>query len=101
MLTRAVPRLAFSPGSRWINPLIGWTSTADPYAHVLSSALAFNSREAAEAYCRKFGFQYEVNALLSVPSHPSLPASRQPEPEPPLAPDRRLLVSPLARRLSR
>lgn len=45
---------------RWENPLIGWTSTADPMESVARSTLAFFSQEEAEAFCTKHGWAYEV-----------------------------------------
>ena len=40
---------------RWENPLIGWTSTADPVDTVARSGLEFGSREAAIAFADKHG----------------------------------------------
>ena len=46
--------------ARWENPLMGWTSTGDPYANVGESALTFDSEEAAKAFAERHGWQYEV-----------------------------------------
>lgn len=45
---------------RWQNPLIGWTSTADPMEHVARSALTFNTKESAVAFAIKSGFTPSV-----------------------------------------
>ncbi|KAI7837368.1 hypothetical protein COHA_008807 [Chlorella ohadii] len=44
---------------KWINPLIGWTSTADPLENV-ARQLYFPSKEDAIAFAEKNGFTYEV-----------------------------------------
>lgn len=41
-----------------IDPLMGWTSSADPQTQV---RLSFDSREAAEAYCHRQRLPYEVD----------------------------------------
>ena len=46
--------------SRWENPLMGWTSTGDPYAHVGDSALCFDSEEAAIEFAQRHGWDYTV-----------------------------------------
>ncbi|SMD05828.1 NADH dehydrogenase ubiquinone Fe-S protein 4 [Novosphingobium sp. B1] len=46
-------RLRFRPRSRpFVDPLTGWTGGSDTLAHL---ELGFPSREAAEAYCRRYG----------------------------------------------
>lgn len=47
---------------RWSNPLMGWTSSADPMTHV---KLNFNSKEDAEAFAQKSGWKYETRAPTS------------------------------------
>lgn len=50
--------LEFAPASaREIDPLMGWTSSADTEAQV---RLRFESREAAEDYARDRGIAYDV-----------------------------------------
>lgn len=49
---------------RWENPLIGWTSTADPLDNVGRATLNFHTQEDAESFCRKHGWQYEVSTPL-------------------------------------
>lgn len=44
---------------RWTNPLMGWTSTADPLSQL---SVRFPSREAAEAYAVRNGYTYVVDA---------------------------------------
>lgn len=45
---------------RWENPLIGWTSTADPLENVHRATLNFHTQEDAESFCRKHGWKFEV-----------------------------------------
>ena len=45
---------------RWENPLMGWTSTGDPYANVGDSALSFDSEESAKAFAERHGWDYVV-----------------------------------------
>ncbi|CAK9161583.1 unnamed protein product [Ilex paraguariensis] len=45
---------------RWENPLMGWTSTGDPYANVGDAALSFDSEEAAKEFAEKHGWEYTV-----------------------------------------
>jgi NADH dehydrogenase (ubiquinone) Fe-S protein 4 len=45
---------------RWINPLMGWTSTADPLENVGRATLAFPTKEDAIAFATKSGWAYEV-----------------------------------------
>ncbi|CAL5332542.1 unnamed protein product [Camellia sinensis] len=42
----------------WENPLMGWTSTGDPYANVGDAGLSFDSEEAAKAFAEKHGWEY-------------------------------------------
>ncbi|CAO2833922.1 unnamed protein product [Amaranthus hypochondriacus] len=53
-------KINFLSTQKWENPLMGWTSTGDPYAHVGESALTFDSEEAAKAFAERHGWQYEV-----------------------------------------
>ena len=39
---------------------MGWTSTADPLAHVGRSALEFESAAAATEYAQRQGWQYQL-----------------------------------------
>lgn len=45
---------------KWINPLIGWTSTADGLENVASAALWFYTQEQAIAFCDKMGWTWDV-----------------------------------------
>ena len=47
---------------RWENPLIGWTSTADPMDSVARATMNFYTQEEAEAFCLKHGWAFEVQA---------------------------------------
>jgi len=50
--------LEFEPQSGpFIEPLMGWTGSSDPLAHM---QLGFASREAAIAYAERQGLEYEV-----------------------------------------
>lgn len=50
--------LEFAPASaREVDPLMGWTSSDDTQTQV---KLQFDSREAAEAYARSKGIDYDV-----------------------------------------
>uniref|UniRef100_A0A151RXU9 NADH dehydrogenase [ubiquinone] iron-sulfur protein 4, mitochondrial n=1 Tax=Cajanus cajan TaxID=3821 RepID=A0A151RXU9_CAJCA len=53
----------------WENPLMGWTSTGDPYAHVGDSAMTFDSAEAAKAFAEKHGWEYTVYLALQILVH--------------------------------
>ncbi|KAL0927127.1 hypothetical protein M5K25_001286 [Dendrobium thyrsiflorum] len=44
----------------WENPLMGWTSTGDPYANVGDAALSFDSEDAAKAFAERHGWDYQV-----------------------------------------
>lgn len=46
---------------RWENPLIGWTSTADPLENVGRASLFFYTREEAMRFCEKHGWEYSVD----------------------------------------
>ncbi|XP_062101795.1 NADH dehydrogenase [ubiquinone] iron-sulfur protein 4, mitochondrial [Humulus lupulus] len=53
-------KINFVSTQKWENPLMGWTSTGDPYANVGDSALGFDSEEAAKAFAEKHGWDYVV-----------------------------------------
>ncbi|ERN18625.1 hypothetical protein AMTR_s00065p00165170 [Amborella trichopoda] len=53
-------KINFLSTQKWENPLMGWTSTGDPYANVGDAALYFDSEEAAKAFAEKHGWDYEV-----------------------------------------
>ena len=44
---------------RWENPLMGWSSTADPLNHVFRY-IKFDSKEDAISFAEKHGFQYDI-----------------------------------------
>ncbi|KAL3583379.1 hypothetical protein D5086_014440 [Populus alba] len=58
-------KINFMSTLKWENPLMGWTSTGDPYAHVGDSALGFDSEEAAKAFAERHGWDM-VTALVFV-----------------------------------
>ncbi|XP_068654030.1 NADH dehydrogenase [ubiquinone] iron-sulfur protein 4, mitochondrial [Aristolochia californica] len=53
-------KINFVSTLKWENPLMGWTSTGDPYANVGDAALSFDSEEAAKAFAEKIGWEYTV-----------------------------------------
>ncbi|KAF8055760.1 NDUFS4 [Scenedesmus sp. PABB004] len=53
-------RIAFETQEKWINPLMGWTSTADPLENVARASLQFYTKEEALAFCRKHGWEATV-----------------------------------------
>ncbi|KAI4337061.1 hypothetical protein L6164_015519 [Bauhinia variegata] len=53
-------KIDFLSTQKWENPLMGWTSTGDPYAYVGEAALSFDSEEAAMAFAEKHGWEYTV-----------------------------------------
>ena len=58
-------RIVAEVESKWANPLLGWTSTADPMETTLRT-LTFFSKEEAAAYCDKMGYKYEIEPAVSV-----------------------------------
>ncbi|XP_008811668.2 NADH dehydrogenase [ubiquinone] iron-sulfur protein 4, mitochondrial [Phoenix dactylifera] len=53
-------KINFMSTQKWENPLMGWTSTGDPYANVGDAGLSFVSEEAAKAFAEKHGWDYVV-----------------------------------------
>ncbi|XAR57707.1 NADH dehydrogenase [Bertholletia excelsa] len=53
-------KINFVSTQKWENPLMGWTSTGDPYANVGDAGLGFDSEEAAKAFAEKHGWEYTV-----------------------------------------
>ncbi|KAG2435665.1 hypothetical protein HXX76_006867 [Chlamydomonas incerta] len=47
------------PASKWINPLMGWTSTADT-KHQAAVNMQFHTAEEAAAFCERQGWEYEI-----------------------------------------
>ncbi|KAL2522663.1 NADH dehydrogenase [ubiquinone] iron-sulfur protein 4 [Forsythia ovata] len=66
-------KINFMSTQKWENPLMGWTSTGDPYSHVGDSAISFDSEEAAMAFAERHGWEYTVKKrqtpLLKVKSY--------------------------------
>lgn len=52
-------KIEFECTSKWLNPLMGWTSTKD-MAHQLTNALQFATKEEAVAFAEREGFEYDV-----------------------------------------
>ncbi|XP_075105897.1 NADH dehydrogenase [ubiquinone] iron-sulfur protein 4, mitochondrial isoform X1 [Nicotiana tabacum] len=59
-------KINFLSTQKWENPLMGWTSTGDPYANVGESALSFESEEAAKAFAEKHGWEYTKTPSRSI-----------------------------------
>ncbi|KAB2619511.1 NADH dehydrogenase [ubiquinone] iron-sulfur protein 4 [Pyrus ussuriensis x Pyrus communis] len=53
-------KINFLSTQKWENPLMGWTSTGDPYANVGEAGLTFESEEAAKEFAEKHGWDYTV-----------------------------------------
>ncbi|KAK6939718.1 NADH dehydrogenase ubiquinone Fe-S protein 4, mitochondrial [Dillenia turbinata] len=53
-------KIDFLSTQKWENPLMGWTSTGDPYANVGEAGLSFDSAEAAKAFAERHGWEYVV-----------------------------------------
>ncbi|XP_064978979.1 NADH dehydrogenase [ubiquinone] iron-sulfur protein 4, mitochondrial-like [Musa acuminata AAA Group] len=66
-------KINFVSTQKWENPLMGWTSTGDPYANVGDAGLTFDSEEAAKAFAEKYGWDFVVKKrhtpLLQVKSY--------------------------------
>eukprot|EP00741_Cyanophora_paradoxa_P008114 tig00001229_g7851.t1 len=50
-------KLRFEPGQRWVNPLMGWTSTNDTLGQ---TNLFFQSRDAAVSYAERNGLDFTI-----------------------------------------
>lgn len=46
---------------KWVNPLMGWTSTAD-HVETMARQLYFDSKEAAIAFAERHRMEWEVQA---------------------------------------
>ncbi|EOX91707.1 NADH-ubiquinone oxidoreductase-related isoform 2 [Theobroma cacao] len=53
-------KINFMSTQKWENPLMGWTSTGDPYANVGEAGLSFDSEEAAKSFSERHGWDYVV-----------------------------------------
>ncbi|KAI3441005.1 NADH dehydrogenase [ubiquinone] iron-sulfur protein 4 [Psidium guajava] len=53
-------KINFLSTQKWENPLMGWTSTGDPYSNVGDAGLCFDSEEAARSFAERHGWQYVV-----------------------------------------
>ncbi|XP_059457049.1 NADH dehydrogenase [ubiquinone] iron-sulfur protein 4, mitochondrial [Corylus avellana] len=53
-------KINFMSTQKWENPLMGWTSTGDPYANVGDAGLGFDSEEAAKSFAERHGWDYVV-----------------------------------------
>ncbi|XP_050364535.1 NADH dehydrogenase [ubiquinone] iron-sulfur protein 4, mitochondrial-like isoform X2 [Argentina anserina] len=55
-------KINFLSTQKWENPLMGWTSTGDPYANVGDAGLSFESEQAAKEFAEKHGWDYTVRS---------------------------------------
>lgn len=53
-------KINFNSTDKWENPLMGWTSTGDPYANLGDGALTFDSKESAINFVNKHGWDYMI-----------------------------------------
>jgi NADH dehydrogenase (ubiquinone) Fe-S protein 4 len=51
-------RIEFDTRERWENPLMGWTSSADPLSMI---DVQFTNKDDAITYCERNGWEYEVD----------------------------------------
>uniref|UniRef100_A0A164UD76 NADH dehydrogenase [ubiquinone] iron-sulfur protein 4, mitochondrial n=1 Tax=Daucus carota subsp. sativus TaxID=79200 RepID=A0A164UD76_DAUCS len=56
-------KINFVSTQKWENPLMGWTSSGDPYSHVGESALNFDSEDAAKSFAERHGWEYQASSL--------------------------------------
>jgi NADH dehydrogenase (ubiquinone) Fe-S protein 4 len=56
-------RIEFDTRERWENPLMGWTSSADPLSMM---DIQFTTKEDAMIYCERNGWAYEVDEKQDV-----------------------------------
>lgn len=52
-------KIEFECTTKWLNPLMGWTSTKD-MAHQLTNALQFATKKEAVSFAEREGFEYDV-----------------------------------------
>jgi len=60
--------VALEMEGKWVNPLMGWTSTAD-HLETVSRQMYFPSKEAAVAFAEKNSLDYEIEEPAIVPRH--------------------------------
>ncbi|KAK9285275.1 hypothetical protein L1049_024465 [Liquidambar formosana] len=53
-------KINFMSTHKWENPLMGWTSTGDPYANVGDAGMGFDSEETAKSFAERHGWEYVV-----------------------------------------
>lgn len=53
-------RIVFDTQEKWINPMMGWTSTSDPLENVGRASLLFHTKEEAIMFCQKHGWEAQV-----------------------------------------
>ncbi|KAF0908365.1 hypothetical protein E2562_025045 [Oryza meyeriana var. granulata] len=59
-------KIDFVSTQKWENPLMGWTSTGDPYANVGEAGLSFDSAESAKAFAEKHGWDYVLGGHMEL-----------------------------------
>ena len=63
-------KIEFATTAKWLNPLMGWTSTKD-MAHQLVNALQFATKEEAIQFAEREGFEYDIE-----PDHVAKPIKK-------------------------
>jgi len=53
-------KINFESVNKWENPLMGWTSTGDPYQNVGEASLSFDTKDSAVEFAEKYGWQYSI-----------------------------------------
>lgn len=53
-------RVVFDRREKWVNPLMGWTSSADTLGSQTFQTLSFPDKDSAVAFVQKQGWDYEV-----------------------------------------
>lgn len=54
-------RIEFDTRERWENPLIGWSSSADPLSN-MNGVVEFNTKDEAIEHCEKQGWKWFVTS---------------------------------------
>ncbi|KAH0470071.1 hypothetical protein IEQ34_001629 [Dendrobium chrysotoxum] len=70
-------KINFMSTQKWENPLMGWTSTGDPYANVGDAALSFDSEDAAKEFAERHGWDYQVRSYADNFKWKGLPQSEE------------------------
>jgi len=61
-------KISLDTEGKWINPLMGWTSTADT-SETVTRQMYFKTKEEAIAFAEKNGLEYKVEEPAEVPTY--------------------------------